>query len=278
MNTVLVLSHPHIAQLLTPQSPLPETEYTQTAHARRYRVQADYQPSSALQEYCLQAAIDWAVLPDMAFGDLGMIVSDMDSTLITIECIDEIADRLGIKTHIAAITERAMQGEIDFATSLRERVALLKGLPESELQTVYQEKVQLSPGVPELLLACQQHQIPLMLVSGGFTFFTDRLKADLGLAFAYANTLSVRDGLLDGTVQGNIIDAQAKADLLNKHRAQLNEHKKTILAVGDGANDIPMLQAADIGIAYHAKPRTRQAAHGAIQFGGLDTLHHYFAG
>lgn len=276
MNTVLVLSHPNIAQILTPQSPLPETEYTQTAHTRRYRVQADYQPSFALKEYCFQAAIDWAVLPDIALNDIGLIVSDMDSTLITIECIDEIADRLGIKARIAAITERAMQGQMDFADSLRARVALLKGLPESELAAVYHEKVRLSAGVQALVATCKAHQIQFMLVSGGFTFFTERLQQELGLDFAYANTLGVDKGILDGTLNGKIVDAQAKADLLNKYRTKLTADKNTVVAVGDGANDIPMLQAADIGFAFHAKPAAQNAADCLIRFGGLDVIAHCF--
>ncbi|MDO5686134.1 MAG: phosphoserine phosphatase SerB [Neisseria sp.] len=218
------------------------------------------------------AQIDHAILPDMAFSELGLIVSDMDSTLITIECVDEIAARLGLKEQVAAITEQSMRGEIDFTQSLRARVALLAGLPESELQTVYDEVLQLSPGTAELMAACKRHQVKFMLISGGFTFFTERLQTRLGLDFAYANQLESRDGKLSGQLLGHIIDAQAKRDLLQEKRELLQLRAQQVLAVGDGANDIPMLQAAGIGVAYRAKLKTKTAADCAIDFGGLEGI------
>jgi phosphoserine phosphatase len=145
----------------------------------------------------------------------------MDSTLITIECIDEIADMQGIKPQVAAITERSMRGELDFSASLRERVSLLAGLPESALEKVYQERLQLSPGAEQLLARCKENGIRFMLVSGGFTFFTERLKQQLGLDYAYANQLEVMDGKLTGRVVGDIVDAAAKQRLLIEKRSEL---------------------------------------------------------
>lgn len=238
----------------------------------RMPVTADFQLSHELQAALAAAQIDYAILPDLAFSELGLIVSDMDSTLITIECVDEIAARLGIKDQVAAITERAMRGEIDFSQSLRERVGLLAGLPEVELQTVYDEVLRLSPGAETLLAACHRHGVKFMLVSGGFTFFTDRLKTRLGLDFTYANTLETQDGKLTGGLLGEIVDAEAKRALLSRYRERLNLQTRPVLAVGDGANDIPMLTTADIGVAYHAKPKTKTAADCAIDFGDLEGI------
>ena len=196
----------------------------------------------------------------------------MDSTLITIECIDEIAARLGIKSQVAAITERAMRGEIDFRQSLTERVGLLKGLPVSELQIVYDEVLKLTTGAEELLTACHQKGVKFMLVSGGFTFFTDRLKQRLGLDYTYANVLGVENGKLTGSVDSEIIDAQKKVQLLQQYREDLGLQEIQVLAVGDGANDIPMIQAAGIGVAFHAKPKTQAAASVSVNFCGLNGL------
>ena len=153
------------------------------------------------------------------FADFGLIVSDMDSTLITIECIDEIADMQGLKPQVAAITARSMRGELDFSQSLRERVALLAGLPESALARVYEERLQLMAGARELLAACREHNVKFMLVSGGFTYFTERLKAELGLDYTYANQLEIVDGKLTGRVVGDIVDAAAKRRLLIEKRS-----------------------------------------------------------
>lgn len=204
--------------------------------------------------------------------DFRLLVSDMDSTLINIECIDEIADLQGLKAKVAAITERSMRGELDFADSLRERVALLAGLPESALETVYRERLRLNPGAEALLAACKRLGIKFMLVSGGFTFFTERLKAELGLDFAYANQLETDNGKLTGRVQGDIVDAAAKARLLRETRDALKLKPEQTLAVGDGANDLLMLAEAGVGVAYHAKPVVSARADIAIERGGLDTL------
>ncbi|OGA27589.1 MAG: phosphoserine phosphatase SerB, partial [Betaproteobacteria bacterium RIFCSPLOWO2_12_61_14] len=200
------------------------------------------------------------------------VVMDMDSTLITIECIDEIADMQGLKPQVAAITEAAMRGEIDFAESLRRRVALLEGLDERALQRVYDERLQFSPGAEILLARLKEHGIKVLLVSGGFVFFTERLKARLGLDFAHANTLEIADGKLTGRVLGKVFDAQGKADWLVKIREELELRPEQVIAMGDGANDLKMMARAGISIAYHAKPVVREQASYALNFVGLDGL------
>lgn len=273
MNTVFTVFADHLHTRLPENilTALPKP-YFQDEQRIRIAVEPDFRLPENIKHELNQAQIDYALLPDMAFSDLGLIVSDMDSTLITIECVDEIAARLGIKPQVAAITERAMRGEIDFRQSLKERVALLKGLPISELQIVYDEVLQLTTGAEELLAACHQFGVKFMLVSGGFTFFTDRLKQRLGLDYTYANVLGVANGKLTGEVDSEIIDAQRKVELLQQYQADLGLSSHQVLAVGDGANDIPMIQAAGIGVAFHAKPKTQAAAKVAVNFGGLNAL------
>lgn len=275
MSNVLVLCRPEISHAdLTQLPPLPTPEVT--SNSLRFTLPTGFALPESAAKSLLAQQIDWGILPDQSFSDFGLLVSDMDSTLITIECIDEIAAASGLKSQVAEITERSMQGELDFEQSLRERVALLKGLPENVLDHVYNQVLQLSPGAEILLNACKTAGIKFMLVSGGFTFFTDRLKADLGLNFAYANELEIDNGILTGRVKGRIIDASAKAELLNQHRQQLNLTPQQVIAMGDGANDIPMLEAAGIGIAYHAKPKAATHADVCIRFGGLDTVPAWF--
>ena len=220
---------------------------------------------------CEQSGLDYAFVPDTRkMSDFGLVVMDMDSTLITIECIDEIADMIGVKPEVAHITEAAMRGEIDFAESLTRRVALLKGLDESALQRVYDERLQLSPGAEKMLAALQSHGIKTLLVSGGFTFFTERLKLRLGLDAAIANTLEIMDGKLTGRVLGAILDAEGKATQLRRLRDQLGLAAHQVVAMGDGANDLKMMAAAGVSIAYHAKPVVRAQATHALNFVGLD--------
>jgi phosphoserine phosphatase len=220
---------------------------------------------------CEQSGLDYAFVPDARkMSDFGLVVMDMDSTLITIECIDEIADMIGVKPEVAHITEAAMRGEIDFAESLTRRVALLKGLDESALQRVYDERLQLSPGAEKMLAALQSHGIKTLLVSGGFTFFTERLKLRLGLDAAIANTLEIVDGKLTGRVLGAILDAEGKATQLRRLRDQMGLAAHQVVAMGDGANDLKMMAAAGVSIAYHAKPVVRAQATHALNFVGLD--------
>ena len=214
------------------------------------------------------------VQPPLRLSDYRLIAFDMDSTLINIECIDEIADMQGLKREVAAITEAAMQGEIDFRESLTRRVALLAGLPENALSEVFDHRLQLNPGAERLLQGLQRAGIRTMLVSGGFTYFTERLKARLGFDYAYANELEIVDGKLTGKVIGDVVDGEAKAAHLEHVRDELGLRPEQVIAAGDGANDIPMLRAAGFGVAYHAKPVLRDVAHCT----GLDGILDIFGG
>ncbi|MBY0578179.1 MAG: phosphoserine phosphatase SerB [Burkholderiales bacterium] len=243
-------------------------------HAYRLK---DARFGATIPPLCEAARVDYAFVPESAkLSGFGLVVMDMDSTLITIECIDEIADMLGIKPEVAAVTEAAMRGEIDFSESLRRRVALLSGLDESALSRVYEERLKLSPGAEIMLSKLKSLGIKTLLVSGGFTFFTDRLKTRLDLDFTASNTLEIRDGKLTGKVLGTIIDAQGKADWLERIRLQLNLDRAQVIAIGDGANDLKMLAQAGTGIAYHAKPVVREKTQYAFNYCGLDALINLF--
>lgn len=250
-----------------------------SAAARIERVSAQVyrlcgaKPHPDITAYCFEHQLDVGFVPhDRHLSDFGLLVMDMDSTLISIECIDEIADMQGIKPQVAAITEAAMHGEIDFAESLRRRVALLAGLEESALQHVYDERLQLNPGAETLLATLKQHGVKTLLVSGGFVFFTKRLRERLSLDFAHANELEIVDGKLTGEISGKIMDAQGKADWLNRIRVELELKPEQIIAMGDGANDLKMMAQAGVSIAYHAKPVVRAEASYALNFVGLDGL------
>ena len=243
----------------------------------RLPVDDDFELTDEMRAALIVQQIDGAVLPDVAFADLGLIVSDMDSTLITIECVDEIAAGVGLKDEVAAITEQSMRGELDFEQSLRKRVALLAGLDERVLEEVYENVLQLSPGAEFLLEECKRHDVKFMLVSGGFTFFTERLQRCLGLDFHFANVLEVENGKLTGRLKGRIIDAQAKTDLLREYRERLGLAPWQVVAMGDGANDIPMIREAGFGIAYRAKPKTEANADACVRFGGLERIRGWFA-
>ena len=278
MSQSLILQSPHLAsaQLLISAHyfDLPDALPNSIL---RLPTDGDYTriPAAAAAEF-QHHHIDYALIPDTLFAALKLVVSDMDSTLITIECIDEIAASAGLKDQIAEITERAMQGELDFEQSLRHRVALLQGQPENQLAEVYEHKLQLAQGAEEFIRDCQAHGIRFLLVSGGFTYFTERLKTRLGLDWAFANQLEIVDGKLTGKVLGRVIDAQTKADLLNQYRQAIGATREQVLAIGDGANDIPMLQAAGFGIAYHAKPKTQAAATAAISHHGWEAVRRLF--
>ncbi len=234
-------------------------------------VAADAGQRDAVAVFCEKNRFDCGWVPaERRIGDFGLLVMDMDSTLITIECIDEIADMQGLKPQVSAITEAAMRGEIDFAESLRRRVSLLEGLDQSALQRVYDERLQLSPGAETLLAAARAAGIKTLLVSGGFTFFTERLKPRLGLDYTAANTLEVATGKLTGRVLGDIVDAQGKADWLKRVRSELGLTKDQVIAMGDGANDLKMMAEAGVSIAYRAKPVVRAQASYALNHTGLD--------
>jgi len=228
-------------------------------------------------EACAAAGYDFAFVPrTRALSRLRLVAMDMDSTLITIECIDEIAALRGIGDEVAAITASAMRGEIDFRASLVHRVALLEGMPVDVLARVYDERLQLSPGAPRLFDALHALGAKTLLVSGGFTFFTERLQARLGIDFTLANVLDVANDRLTGTIRGDIVDADAKAACFSVLARQYADDAVTV-AIGDGANDLPMLAAADVSVAYHAKPRVHAEAMHAIDHCGLDSVLNLFA-
>jgi phosphoserine phosphatase len=215
--------------------------------------------------------------PPLRLRDFRLAAFDMDSTLITIECIDEIADAAGRKAEVAAITEATMRGEItNFKDSLRRRVAMLEGVNADTLERVYQDRLRLSPGVETLIAALKAAQIQLLLVSGGFTYFADRVVERLGFDFSRSNLLEIKNGKLTGQVLdqawGDICDGKEKRRMLLQTCAQLGIAPAQAMAVGDGANDLPMMGAAGLSVAYHAKPKVREQAMVAINAGGLDRL------
>jgi len=214
----------------------------------------------------------------LRFGDFRLIAFDMDSTLINIECIDEIAAVAGKKAEVAAITEAAMRGEIaDFKESLRRRLALLQGVPAQALEEVYTKRLRLNPGAAELLVAMKSAGLATLLVSGGFTYFAERVQRTLGIDRSASNVLEIEDGLLTGRVIGDIVDGAEKQRQLLAFCAELGCSPQQAIAMGDGANDLPMMGAAGLSVAYHAKPKVRAAAHVAIDTGGLDRLLDVFA-
>lgn len=217
--------------------------------------------------------VDINIIPDsFDTAKTGLLITDMDSTLISIECIDEIADFLNIKEQVAEITESAMRGEIDFATSLTRRVALLKGLPEGSLARVYEERLTLNPGAENLMQSLKERNVRRALVSGGFTYFTDKLKQRLALDDTLSNTLEIENGLLTGRVIGDIVDGAAKADFLKYLAHTHGVALENCIAVGDGANDLLMMDIAGIGVAYRAKPKVQQKADVILNYSGLDAI------
>lgn len=216
-------------------------------------------------------------IPPLKLADFKLIAFDMDSTLINIECIDEIADAVGKKAEVAAITEATMRGEIkDFKESLRRRVALLQGVPVTALQEVYDQRLRLNPGAEVLVSACKAAGLKVLLVSGGFTFFANRVKERLGIDFARSNLLDEAEGKLTGRVAmqswGDICDGAEKRRTLLEVASLMGISPAECIAVGDGANDLPMMREAGLSVAYHAKPKVREEAMVAIDDGGLDRL------
>jgi phosphoserine phosphatase len=234
---------------------------------------------AAVAAFCAEAGLDFAFVPgEWRLDRVRLVAFDMDSTLITIECIDEIAELQGIKAEVAAVTASAMRGEIDFRESLRRRVALLAGLSSEALERVYAERLRISPGAERMLAGFKRVGARTLLVSGGFTFFTDRLKARLGIDHALASTLEIVGGRLSGRVVGEIVDGAAKAAAFARLREELAGERGLSVAIGDGANDLPMLRLADLSVAYHAKPIVRAETSCAIDHCGLDAVLNLFSG
>jgi len=228
-------------------------------------------PADAIPALCAKERLDFAFVPeDRRLANFKLLVTDMDSTLITIETIDELASLVGKKDQVAEITTQAMRGEIPYDESLRRRVAVLKGLDETAIDQVYAERVKLSPGADKLIAGAKKAGIRIMLVSGGFTHVTEKLKAKLKLDYARANTLKVAGGKLTGEIEGTIVNADVKRDALIAVRDEMKIGKDAIIAIGDGANDLKFMAEAGVSVAYCAKPVvTRQATH-SISNVGLD--------
>ncbi len=224
-----------------------------------------------VQPWCAQRGLDWAWVPDeRRLGELRLVAMDMDSTLVTIESIDEMGDMLGIRERVAAVTAQAMRGEIDYAESLRRRVALLAGLEEAALERICEQRMHLSPGAEALLARCRGRGIRTLLVSGGFEFFTAWLRQRLQIDEVLSNVLEIDRGRLTGRVLGAIVDGRAKAAKLREVMDRLGLAREQALAIGDGANDVPMMSEAGVSVAYRAKPAVREHATHALDFSGLD--------
>lgn len=233
---------------------------------------------NALADLCLALQLDYALFERQpALADFKLLAMDMDSTLITIECIDEIADMQGLKPQVAAITEAAMRGEIEFPESLTRRVALLKGLDASALQRVYDERLALSMGAQPMLDAIAAAGLKTLLVSGGFTFFTERMQQRLGLDYTNANVLEIDQGKLTGRVIGGIVDADEKQRTVERVCAELGCSTHQAIVMGDGANDLKMMRISGMSVAFRAKPVVRRQASVALNFVGLDGILPLFA-
>lgn len=231
----------------------------------------------AVATWCEERHIDCARVPEgRRFKDLKLLAMDMDSTLIAIECIDELGDMAGRKPEIAAITELAMRGEIDYAESLRRRVQLLAGLEEKALTRVYEQRLALTSGAEQLISACKEHGVKLLLVSGGFSYFTERLKSRLGLDFTLSSSLAIENGVLTGRLVGDLVDADAKAAAFLSRMKELRATREQTVAIGDGANDLKMMAQAGVSVAFRAKPLVRAQANCALNWCGLDGVRNLF--
>ena len=230
-----------------------------------------------VQPWCAQRGLDYAWVPEARrLAELRLVAMDMDSTLVTIESIDEMGDMLGIRERIADITAQAMRGEIDYAESLRRRVALLAGLEEVALERICEQRMHLSPGAEALVRRCRSSGIRTLLVSGGFDFFTGRLQQRLGIDEVLSNRLEIEGGRLTGRMLGAIVDGRAKAAKLRAEIHRLGLRREQALAIGDGANDIPMMSEACISVAYRAKPAVREHATHALDHAPLDGVLNLF--
>ena len=275
MNLILQELHPDLATIERIAA-LTGARRLTTISAQAYRceqVDPASEVKAQVEAECLAAEIDCTWLTaESRLSDFKLLAMDMDSTLITIECIDEIADMQGLKPQVAAITEAAMRGEIEFPESLARRVALLKGLNASALQSVYQESVKLSPGAQNMLDAVRRAGLKTLLVSGGFTFFTDRIKKLLDLDYSNANVLEIADGKLTGRVVGAVVDADEKKRTVERVCAEIGIAPSQAIVMGDGANDLKMMSIAGMSVAFRAKPLVRAKADVALNFVGLDGI------
>ena len=262
------------AAFLTVSQPSTQLLYAHFSNSlqEKFMFSIEYSPGLSIQGFS----------PLLELRDFKLIALDMDSTLINIECIDEIADAAGRKEEVAAITEAAMRGEIsDYKESLRQRVALLKGVRVEHMEDVYANRLKINPGAVKLLDTCKAAGLRSLLVSGGFTFFTDRIRDRLHIDFTRSNLLDVQDGMLTGKMVdqpwGDICDGLEKKNMLLKTCKYLGIAPQRTIAMGDGANDLPMMGVAGLSVAYHAKPLVREQAHVAINTGGLDRLLEVFS-
>lgn len=236
------------------------------------------QARGGVTEYCENAQLDFAFVPEnLKLAGFGLLAMDMDSTLIAIECIDELADMHGIKAEVSQITASSVRGEIEFADSVRRRVALLAGLNESALQKVYDERLQLSPGAEKMLAGLKAAGVKTLLITSGFTFFAERLKKRLNLDYTCSNSIEIVNGKLSGNVAEKIIDADAKVVKVEEIRKLLGLKREQVIALGDGANDLKMMAQAGISIAYHAQPIVRRQTTYAINHVGMNGVTNLFA-
>ncbi len=235
------------------------------------------QPDAAVAALCQERRLDYAYVPEVRrLADFRLLVMDMDSTLITIETIDELADMVGLKPQVAQITAQAMRGEIEYDESLRQRVALLAGLEEQALERVYDERLKLTPGAAALLAKVQALGLKTLLVSGGFTYITDRLRTRLGLDRCHSNVLEIKHGKLTGRVLGAIVNAEGKREALLTMRDELGVLRDQVIGIGDGANDLKFMAEAGVSVAYHAKPVVREQATHALNYVNLSGVLHLF--